>query len=191
MKKLLKAITILNSGIYAKPNLPGEVFYVQARHFDEAGNFDRTLKPDLTLEGKIEKHLLQPGDILLAVKGYNNFAVQYQSPMAKAVASSVFIVIRIKDTRAITPDYLQWYLNHPQTKAWFRRQSRGTDLPSLTQESLENLELTVPSPQRQKTAVEMNALMKKAQGLQQRIDSLRDHRNQRLLLQAINSASLP
>jgi len=164
---------------------------VQARHFDEAGAFGRTLKPDLILEGKIEKHLLQPGDILFAVKGYNNFAVQYQSHMAKAVASSVFIVIRIKDARVINPDYLQWYLNHPQTKAWCRRQSRGTDLPSLTQESLENLELTIPSLQRQRSVVEMNALMKKAQGLQRRIDSLRDERNQQLLLQAINSASQP
>ncbi len=186
MKTCLKEIADLYSGIYAKPDPSGDVLYVQVRHFDEAGNFDPSTKPDLKLEGKSKKHLLQSGDILFAVKGNKNRAVLYQSHMAKAVASSVFMVIRIRNKQMILPEYLQWYFNHPQTQAWCSRVARGTNLPSITQEVLENLDIAIPSLQKQIKIVAATALMKKEKAILQQIHALRENQNQQILLQAIN-----
>ena len=116
-------------------------------------------------------------------------SVLYQNHMRKAVASSVFMVIRIRDIRIVLPEYLSWFLNHPQTQAWCKSEARGSSLLSLTQESLENLELSILPIAKQIKILETTALMKKEKALQQHIHSLRENRNQHLLLQAINSAS--
>lgn len=185
MKSRLKSIATLQSGIYAKPDRDGEVFYLQARHFDANGYFDRTLKPDLRLEGKVGNHLLHPGDVLFVAKGYHNFAVNYQSPMGRAVASSVFTIIRVFRPETVMPEYLTWFLNHPRAQAFFKTESRGSDLPSLNQKSLEEFEVLIPSLPKQRAIVAFHALCKKEKGLRQRLEALRDNRDQQLLLQAI------
>lgn len=185
MKTSLKAVAALHSGIYAKPDRDGEVFYIQARHFDSNGVFDRSILPDLKLEGKIGNHLLRPSDVLLVAKGYHNFAANYQNHMGKAVASSVFTIIRIQEPEAVIPDYLTWYLNHPRAQAFFKTESRGSDLPSLNQKSLEDFEVIIPSLPKQRAIVAFHALCKKERELRQRLETLRDNRDQQLLLQAI------
>lgn len=189
MIESLKNIATLLSGIYTKSDPDGSVFYVQVRHFDQMGRFDPNLKPELKLAGAIEKHLLQPGDILFSVKGTKNIAFLYQSEMAKAVASSVFMVIRIHDQKIISPEYLQWILNQPQTQIWCNKEARGTNLPSITQVSLENFEFPVPSLQLQTKIVKTNLLMKKEKVLQNQIATLQEYRNQQLLLKSLYSES--
>lgn len=185
MKALLKNIADLHSGIYTKPGLTGDVYYIQARHFDRNGEFYKEVKPDLMLEGKIEKHLLKPGDILLAVKGYYNFAVHYKGIIEKAVASSMFIVIRLKEQNNILPEFLKWYLNHPMIQSLLQKQARGSNLPSLTIEAVKNLEIFIPSIQKQKLILKLNALRQKEKELNTKMESLRELLIQHQLIKTI------
>lgn len=185
MKTDLNSITSLQSGIYANPGRDGQVIYLQARHFDLDGRFDPGFKPDLPLEGKIQKHLLKPNDILFAVKGHRNFAVKYSLDIGPAVASSVFTVIRIRHPDQVIPEYLIWYLNQPQSQAYFQAQSQWSTLPSLNQKTLESLEIRLPSLTKQRSIVAFVALTQKEKALHKRLQSLRESRNQHLILQSI------
>jgi len=184
LKKILKGIAQLSSGIYTKPDLDGEVYYVQAKHFSSDGEFDFSVKPDLRLEGKIEKHLLQTGDILLAVKGSNNFAVSYKGRV-KAVASSTFIVIRLKNQTTVLPDFLVWYLNHTQTQLFFKDKAKGSGIPSISISSIEEMELSIPDIEKQRMILNLSKLRIREKQIRQQLTILRDNYIQQQLLNSI------
>lgn len=184
MKTSLYNIATIHSGIYAKPDFRGEVYYVQARHFDADLEFDRQVKPDLKLEGKIERHLLRKGDVLLAVKGNDNFAVLYKGIIKPAVASSMFVVIRIKDYNVL-PEYLTWFLNLHSTQKHLQAASRGSDLRSLNQSQVEQIEIVIPSLQKQQNIAQFYSLRKRERILFRQLDELKEQELQSLLITSI------
>ena len=170
------------SGIYMKPDFEGEIYYIQAKHFNNNSEFDFSIKPDLKSDWKIEKHLLRPGDVLLAGKGNNNFAVHYKGIVKQAIASSTFIVIRILDQSMILPEFLSWYLNHPQTQLFFKDQSRGTDILSLTIRSIRDMDIFIPPVKKQRDILELYSLRKREKELKHQIEILREDQVQNQLL---------
>ena len=182
MKTLITNIATIHSGIYAKPDLEGEVFYVQAKHFNSAKEFDASIKPDLHLEGKIIKHLLKTGDILLAAKGNNNFAVHFKGMIKPAVASSIFIVIRIKDQRAILPEFITWFLNLHSTQTHFKNSSKGSALQSLTKNEVEQFEIAIPTLEKQQAIIKFYNLRKLERSISKQLDNLKEQEIQHLLL---------
>jgi restriction endonuclease S subunit len=185
LKQPLTNLAELQSGIYANPERTGDVLYLQARHFNSDGKVDPGYGPDLPLAGKIGKHLLKADDILLAAKGHRNFAVKYRSEIGPAVASSVFTIIRIRQPDAVLPDYLLWFLNQAQAQAYFQSESRGSSLPSLNQKSVESVQVPVPPVSKQRAIVAFAELAKREKALRQKLEDLRENRNQQLILQSI------
>lgn len=186
MKKLLSNIASVQSGIYTKPTLSGTVKYLQVRHFDKNYQFDDTVKSNIALpDGKIERHLLKGGDILLAVKGYDHFAVMYNESIGSAVASTVFLVIRLK-SKEVLREYLVWFLNHPRTQGFLAGSSKGSNLPSITKSDVENIEVPIPSVEIQKTVLEIYKLRQQEIDIKQRIEELHELSVQHQILNAIN-----
>ena len=66
MKTLVKNITNIHTGIFAKPSGVGEVVYLQSKHFDEFGQLNSVLHLDLLLASISDKHLIKEGDVLFA-----------------------------------------------------------------------------------------------------------------------------
>lgn len=141
----LSEIAKITTGVYAKPQPSGDTFYLQAKHFDRLGGFkaDTALTPELSNE-RLQKHLLQSGDILLIAKGSNNIACLYPAKLKKAVASSIFFVIRL-ETDDLQPKFLQWYLNTPQMQHTLAGLSKGTHIPSISKKLLSQVEIPTPT----------------------------------------------
>ena len=122
MKKELKSIAEIRSGIYAQPAAFGDIIYVQGKHFSSAGKLKELPRPELKMDVKMEKHMLMEGDILVASKGTKNFATLYRNKMGRAVASSTFIVIHIMDEfkSVLLPEFLTWAINHPKCQEYIK-----------------------------------------------------------------------
>lgn len=185
MKISLIDIATIHTGIYTKSGIDGEVFYLQARHFNENYQFDTTVVPDLDLDDKLSKHLLHNGDLLFAAKGFQNFVAIYKNNIGLAVASSMFLVIRLKDHAITSPEYLAWYLNHPTSQAYFQNNAKGTSLPSITKDILGKLEIALPSVAKQKFILQIDALRKTERELKNKIESLRESQIQQYLINAL------
>jgi restriction endonuclease S subunit len=181
---LLKDITVIQTGLFAKPSGSGEVVYLQARHFDENGRLFSELHPDLMAEGISDKHLLKNGDVLFASKGTKNFAAIYESLNKPAVASTSFFVIRLVDQKVL-PEYLSWFLNSPSAQARIKGQAIGTSIPSISKQVLLNLEISVPDMDTQKTILAIAMLRDKEKEIKQEIESLREVQIQQQILNAI------
>lgn len=185
MKRLIKDIAHIQTGLFAKPSGVGELVYLQSKHFDEFGQLHSILHPDLLAEGISEKHLLKDGDVLFAAKGTKNFAAVFENHNEPSVASTSFFVIRPTDKKLL-PQYLAWVLNSQTTQTLLKGQAIGTSIPSISKQVLENLEIAVPSIETQKAILQITKLRNKEKRLKQKIEVLRDKYINHQLLLAIN-----
>jgi len=184
LKAVLKHITSIQTGVFAKPIQKGEIVYLQAKHFDEGGKLAETLYPDLESSSKIEKHLLKKGDVLFAAKGSKNFAAWYENDEMPAVASTSFFVVRITDDNVL-PGYLTWFLNHPMTQSLLKGQARGSSIASISKAVLSELEIPIPIIQKQELILRIFKLRNKEKNLKHQIENLREIEIQDLLINAI------
>jgi len=184
LKTLIKHITSIQTGLFAKPAGIGELVYLQSKHFDEYGQLHSVLHPDLPAEGISEKHLLKNGDVLFAAKGTKNFAAVFENHNEPSVASTSFFVIRPTDNKVL-PQFLAWFLNNHTTQTLLKGQAIGTSIPSISKQVLENLEMPVPEIKTQKAIVEISKLRNKEKSLKQKIETLREKQIQQQIINAI------
>ncbi len=185
MKTLIKDITNIQTGLFAKPSGMGELVYLQSKHFDEYGQLHAVLNPDLAADGISEKHLLKYGDVLFSAKGTKNFAAVFQNYNEPSVASTSFFVIR-PTNKKILSQYLVWFLNNHTTQRLLKGQAIGTSIPSISKQVLENLEITVPNIEIQKAILQITKLRNKEKSLKQKIETLREKQIQQQIINAIN-----
>lgn len=186
MKATLKHIASIQTGVFAKPAAEGEVVYLQAKHFDEVGQISAELHPDLMVDTISERHLLRQGDVLFAAKGTKNFAAVYNLE-ALAVASTSFFVIRLEDEfqYSILPEFLAWLMNHTAAQVYLKGQAMGSSIVSISKGVLEELEISIPSIQKQQLILNISKLRNKEIALRLKIESLRDKQIQQQIINAI------
>lgn len=184
MKKLIREISSIQTGYFGKPSGKGNVVYLQSKHFNESGQLQNILYPDLEADNISEKHLLKEGDVLFAAKGTKNFAAVFENHNEPAVASTSFFVIKLTDFR-ILPQYLTWFLNSYETQTLLKGQAIGTSIPSISKQVLENLEISVPNIAMQEAILQITKLRNREKALKQQIEMLREKQIQQQIINAI------
>lgn len=160
------------------------MLYLQVKHFDDYGQLQVALFPDLIAGDISERHLLKPGDVLFAAKGTKNFAAVYESHNRLAVASTSFFVIRVKEENVL-PEYLAWFLNNHAVQTILKDQAIGTSMASISKTVLESLEINIPNTETQNTILRIAKLRNREKVLKQKIDSLKEKQIQQQIFQAI------
>lgn len=184
LKALIKDIARIQTGLFAKLYGIGELVYLQSRHFDEYGQLNTVLQPDLKSEGISEKHFLREGDVLFSAKGTKNFAAVFENHNEPSVASTSFFVIR-PINKKVLPQYLAWFLNSNATQTLLKGQAIGTSIPSISKQVLENLEIPVPDIELQKAILQITNLRNREKVLKQKIETLREKQIQQQIFNAI------
>ncbi len=128
--------------------------------------------------------MLKKGDVLFAAKGSKNFAAWYEDDKMPAVASTSFFVIRLIDNNVL-PGYLTWFLNHPDTQTLLKGQAIGSSIASISKAVLSELEVPIPSIQKQELILMIFNLRNRERNLKQQIENLREIEIQNLLINAI------
>lgn len=150
----LKDVCLLNFGQHMKAESEGVIKYLQVKNFSEQGlflnNVDNFINPS-----EVKQHqLLQQDDILFVSKGMKFFAYKYDGSIGRAIASSIFYIIKI-DRNSILSDYLMSILNHPKSLAYFYGVSAGSSIPSIRKKELMDFEFNLPSLEEQKNIADI------------------------------------
>jgi restriction endonuclease S subunit len=182
----LSKLASIQSGTYTTSIKDGDVYYLQARDFDEDRQLSSNLAPTLAFEAKLEKHFLQKGDVLIVAKGASFLSSVYDGSFSPAVASTVFLVIRINKSNEIEPNYLSWFLNSQTVQTLLQTMSRGTGIPSINKQLLQELDIAVPSIEKQKLIIEVAQLHKNEKTLKRKIDELKENQLNYIITNAIN-----
>ena len=179
LKKQLKEISSLQFGFYDKPKELGDAVYLQAKHFNEFGLFDGNADGWIDVTEKSQSHLLEEGDVLFVGKGMRNFAWKYSSDIGKAIASSIFFVIKPK-CEFVDSGYLVTIFNSTKYQSFFQALGAGSSIPSIRKNELEAVEIPLPSLEIQKKIAMLNTLHQSELGL---LGRLSDEKNK--LFQAV------
>lgn len=172
----LKDVAEVFSGIFVKTAPDGDVAYLQAN--DCNGDAITRYASRIRLSPKIEKNLLLRGDILFASKGAS-YVCRVFNEDDKAVASTSFFVIRVKD-ETLSPEYLCWFLSLPATESHFRVLQTGSTIPLIRKNVVEEIEIPVPDRHTQTLIVNISRLAQKEKSLQEAIT-----RRKQLILQQL------
>lgn len=172
MKKSLKELASIRSGIFLKPQKNGNLVYLQAKYFDSEGSLSSTIFPDIKRQDVSDKHFLKPGEILFSAKGWKNTASVYKAEYPAAVASTSFLVISLENEKVI-PDYIAMILNSPQSQESFKKMSKGTSIPSITKKLLEEFEIPVLPLEVQEKLVKLSKLKNEETAILDELDRLK------------------
>ena len=159
----LHNIAVIQTGMFAKTSPNPNALYLQQSDFDGNGELRNTAQPTIIADNP--RHLLAAGDLLLASKGNNNICVIVPEIEQKCVASPSFLVICLRDKSAILPEFVAWYLNLPATQTTLALQARGTSIMSISKATLGELEIPIPTLEKQQKYIKLSKLQKREQQL--------------------------
>lgn len=161
----LKDIAIIRTGVYLKSTPSPDVYYLQANDFGEGGILRPNVIPMTSADWRTARHLLTADDLLLAAKGGRNFCTAAPVHIGRCVASPSFLIIRINNPTLILPEYVCGFFNLPITQQLLTVQSKGSAIVSLSKSDLEEIEIPLPSLERQQACIALTRLHHQEQAL--------------------------
>jgi len=137
---------------------------------------------------KTGHHQVLPGDILFRSRGQSTTASIVREALPNTIAAAPLMRIRVTATNLVLPEYLNWYLNQRPAQAYFTNNAKGTMQMMVDKSTLENLEVAVPSLEKQHQIVALADLMDQEQSLMQKLSDKHRQRTNRLLLKLAENA---
>lgn len=123
----------------------GNVLAVQLRDIQqEKLNWDSVVRTELS-RAPADEEWLHPGDVLFAFRGTRYFAIALEEVPAPAVASTQFMLMRVRNPEELLPRFLAWQLNQTPAQRYFDAAASGTAQKSLRRSVLEMAEVAVPA----------------------------------------------
>lgn len=142
-------------------------------------NEDEILRTDLEanvlIKPAIERNFLKRNEILFNAKGRRFFAALFQNEYSFTIASASFLVLTIKDKEIVLPEFLVWYLNHPETLKVFSSKMTSQNIPSITKQELEELDIIIPSFNTQNQIIRLDLLKKEQITIQKKLITLKEN----------------
>ena len=120
-----------------------------------------------------ERYFLDAGDVIMVSKGYNINAFVVPRGLGKVVTVNSFLVMKPKFSQ-ILPEYLAWFLNSKRTQHFFKAMAAGTNVPNLSIQALETLDVSLPSMEKQHMIAELDILKRREVYLHHEIASKKE-----------------
>ncbi len=165
-------------------NLEGEIKVIQMKDVDEFGNISERLV-HISKDLVKPKHLLLPGQIILLAKGKYTSACLIPDSDKNLVISSAFFSIKIKQNQHVLPKYLQWFLNQPVARNYFKSFATGTSMFSLPMSVLKNLDVPLPTMPVQEKVVKMIELRQQEKSVVMQLEEEKEKYVQQLLIHQV------
>ena len=122
-----------------------------------------------------EHHLVQKGDLVFRSRGLQATAAVLLDDPGKAVVAAPLLRIRVTKPEKVLSGYLNWYISQRDAQIFLTSRAKGTVQKMISKQALEDLEVALPSLEKQKTIVELASLVAREQTL---LLSLADKRGQ-------------
>ena len=115
---------------------------------------------------------VREGDIIFRSRGARFTCAIVAGDPGCAVVAAPLLRLRVTDPRLL-PAYLSWFINHPPAQEHFARHAEGSNVKMISRSVLEDLDVEVPSIERQRNIVELASLSARQRMLSADIDGLR------------------
>lgn len=192
MKACLTQLTNLQMGYSFRSRLEaskdGAVAVIQMKDLSDDNTVDCDDLMHIDMDNVKERHLAQKGDLVFRSRGLvNTTAILLEDP-GHAVIAAPLIRIRVSKPRQILPEYLNWYISQVDAQAYLASRARGSAQKMISKQSLEQLEVVLPSLTTQQHIIELARLGVREQFLLRTLADRREQYISNLLMQVAKGA---
>ena len=132
--------------------------------------------------------LLEPGDIVIPARGEHYQAVNFTLPET-TLASSQLLTLRVTND-SVLPGYLCWALNQPKAQHTLHNESRGSNMPLLSRQSLSAIQVSLPPLATQQKIIDLQQLWQQEQHLTQQLLNNREAMLKGMFQQLLRQAEI-
>ena len=185
MPILLLQIAVVQVGVPFRAGLDatlsGGTYVIQMRDTSSpVVSTEQLARADVQL--KTGHHQILPGDILFRSRGQSTTASIVREAPPNTIAAAPLMRIRVTAPNIVFPEYLNWYLNQRPAQAYFANNAKGTMQMMVDKTTLENLEVAIPSLEKQDQIMTLAGLMDQEQRLIHQLSDKHRQRTSSLLL---------
>ena len=152
-------------------SLDGDFTIVRSQDFSDEGKLilDRVMRffPNSSIDP--QNYMITNGDILVQARGQNHKAYLIEESLENTVAANSFYIIRIKESAAVLPAYLTWFINQPKVQAYFEQEQGLSTIPFISKSGLSKTRVLLPLVEIQKKVSELISLWRQEQELMEQI----------------------
>jgi hypothetical protein len=164
MKHLhLRAIAKIRMGYTFRGSLKdaasGNTAIIQMKDASEEGILQTDAFARTQIDNFPEHYLLCPGDLIFRSRGLNTTTILIEQTMEQTICIAPLMFIRVLPNQLVLPAYLHWFINLATTQQKMNAYARGTTIRMISAESMEGLEVVLPTLDKQQkiiAAAELN-----------------------------------
>lgn len=179
MKIKIKKVATVQMGYSFRSRLEasegGRVSVIQMKDLldDNTVGCNGLMKIDI--EALKEHHIARKGDLVFRSRGHTATSAVLLDDPGKAVVAAPLLRIRVTKPEKVLPEYLNWYISQRDAQIFLTSRAKGTVQKMISKQAIEELEVALPSLEKQKTIVEVAVLIAREQAL---LHALADKRDQ-------------
>ena len=172
MKTELKNIASVQMGYSFRSRIEakgsGAVAVIQMKDLTEDNRVDCSGLTQVDMETPKAHHIVRPGDLFFRSRGLTSASAILADDPGVAVVSAPLLRIRV-DEQVVLPEYLNWFISQASAQSYLASRAIGIAQKMITKEALENLEVLIPSLERQGAITALAALADEEQRLLNRL----------------------
>lgn len=194
MKMKIKKLATVQMGYSFRSRLEasegGGVAVIQMKDLldDNTVGCDDLVKIDL--HAVKEHHLAQRGDLVFRSRGHVTTAAVLLEDPGKAVVAAPLLRIRVTKPDNVLPEYLNWYISQRDAQVFLTSRADGTAQKTISKQAIEDLEVTLPSLEEQRSIVELALLSAREQTLLHTLADKRGHYISTVLMQTARGKAI-
>jgi hypothetical protein len=129
----------------------------------------------IKMEAVKDHHLAKKGDLVFRSRGHVTTAAVLLEDPGAAVVAAPLLRIRVTKPDKVLPEYLNWYISQRDAQIFLTSRADGSAQKMISKQVIEDLEVSLPSLEKQHHIVELAALSARERTL---LHSLADKREQ-------------
>lgn len=144
-------------------DLSANTYVLQIKDIDLNDNINIETVVSSSIDVVNAKYYMNSNDILFKSRGAN-FRASFVKVGAhndkQVIVAAPLIIIRV-DTSKVEPAYVSWYMNKTSSQLYFDKEAKGTGIRMISKKTLDDLEVIVPSLEKQRQIVSMQELIER------------------------------
>jgi hypothetical protein len=168
MRTKLKAISSVQMGHSFRSRLEqdfnGNVSVIQMKDLTDDNRLDDRNLARVEMRDLKEWHRVKRNDLVFRSRGQTNTVALIDKEVDQAVVAAPLLRIRV-ESQQVLPEYLCWFINQPVSQVFLQSQATGSAMRMIGKQVLEELEVKIPSIERQHRIIELSQLSTEEQRL--------------------------
>lgn len=193
MKVKLKDIAEIHMGYPFRSRLEyrtdGTLGVIQMKDLSSANRVDCDTVQKIDPFAFDHKYFVKRGDLIFRSRGMTNTAAILDKEPHDAIVAAPMLRIRV-NIDVVLPEFLCWFINQQPSQQYLMIRREGTHGGMISRQTLENLEIDIPSIEKQKKIVELIHLHQHRQNLEKKRIELQELEMSAMLMKFIKGEKL-